>query len=328
MKIIARVLWVIFFILAITFIYCSKKELQKEFMMEKDLDIGMERGDERYVFAGIQNIALDSEERIYVLDRKNYKIQKFDKEGNFLKGVEIKKGQGPEEVSLIFNMAVTRQGKIYVQDNNRTKILVFDEEENFLQSFNIMFRAINIIPFLDENLVVLGLNNNRIFHVFDTEGDLLHSFGEPFEIPSTYSQYKNFPQISLPIRADWSKEGNIFLVNLHMYEIRVYENKVLKQVIKHDSDFFSPLMIKPADEGRISMVFPWVSVLKHRNRIYVNMKELAQENLNKLDVFENDVYISSLETEGFAYAIDEKGRLYFAEEKEFPKVVRYLLKEK
>lgn len=314
--------------MAITFIYCSKKELQKEFMMEKDLDIGIERGDERYVFAGIQNIALDSEERIYVLDRKNYRIQKFDKEGNFLKGVEIRKGQGPEEVSLIFSMAITRQGKVYVQDNNRTKILVFDKEGNFLQSFNVTFRAINIIPFLDENLVVLGLNNSRIFHVFNTEGELLHSFGEPFEIPSRYSQYKNFPQISLPRRADLSKDGNIFLANPHIYEIRVYENRVLRQVIKHDSDFFSPLMIKPADEGRISMVFPWVSVLKHRNRIYVNMKELAQENLNKLDVFENDVFITSLETEGFAYAIDKKGRLYFAEEKEFPKVARYSLKEK
>jgi glycine betaine/choline ABC-type transport system substrate-binding protein len=51
---------------------CLKKEHSKELSLEKTLIIGSESGDQRYVIGDIANIALDSEENIYVLDRKSY----------------------------------------------------------------------------------------------------------------------------------------------------------------------------------------------------------------------------------------------------------------
>ena len=225
-------------------------------------------------------------------------------------------------------MAVTEKGKIYAQDSNGTKILVFDEEGKFLQSFRIDFQAANIIPYSEETLVILGLNKNHIFHVFNQEGKPLDSFGEPFEIPTKYSQYKNFPQLKLPRRADRTRSGKIFLVNPHRYEIRVYEGNEIKRVIRHESESFSPLEIKLADEGRFGMMFPWVSVLEHKTRLYVTMREFGQDTVHQLDIFEKDKYIGSLNVKGYAYAIDKKGRLYFSEVEEYPKMVRYSLKEK
>lgn len=317
-----------FFVLIYSLVGCSKGTLLKEFRLKEDLSIGLESGDERYVFAGIENIALDSEENIYLLDRKNYRIQKLDKDGTFLKSIEIRKGEGPEEVSLIFGMAVTEKGKIYALDSNGTKILVFNKGGKFLLSFRIGFRAINIIPYSEENVVILGLNKNHIFHVFSQEGKYLDSFGEPFEIPTKYSQYKNFPQLKLPRRADRSRYGKIFLVNPHRYEVRVYEGDEIKRVIRHESESFSPLEIKLADEGRFGMMFPWVSVLEHKTRLYVTMREFGQDTLHQLDIFEKDKYIGSLKVKGYAYAINRKGRLYFSEVEEYPKMVRYSLKEK
>ncbi|MDI6699400.1 MAG: 6-bladed beta-propeller, partial [Candidatus Saccharicenans sp.] len=136
---------------------CSKAYHPTEFLLTQDLVIGDEIGDENFVFAGINNISLDFQENIYVLDRKNFRIQKFSPDGNFLNSIIIGKGQGPDEISSILAIAVTQEGGIYALDRNGRKIIVIDEEGNFIKSFNIEFNAINIVPYSSEGLAILGL---------------------------------------------------------------------------------------------------------------------------------------------------------------------------
>jgi len=96
---------------------CSRgKQRLKEIVLKEDLSFGVESGDERYTFADIGDIELDSEENIYILDWKDSKIKKFDKDGNFLQSLEFKQGEGPREASYITGMAVTLKGKIYAHD--------------------------------------------------------------------------------------------------------------------------------------------------------------------------------------------------------------------
>ena len=42
----------------------------------------------------------------------------------------------------------------------------------------------NILAGKKDNIIVIGLMDKNIFHEFNQEGELLRSFGEPFEIPS------------------------------------------------------------------------------------------------------------------------------------------------
>ena len=130
---------IIFYLFCLLVLTCSfsgcKKRLPVEFTLEEDLSIGVESGDERYVFADVGNIALDSDENIYILDGMNFRIQKFDNEGNFLMSLEIKKGGGPKEVVYVTGLAVTETGKILVHDRNSMKILIFDKEGQFVHSF-------------------------------------------------------------------------------------------------------------------------------------------------------------------------------------------------
>jgi hypothetical protein len=327
-----RILFLLTFFCFFTLIYfffgCSK-EKQKEFVLKENLSIGVEHGDESFMFASIANIALDSKENIYILDRKNHRVQKFDQNGNFLKSIAIRKGEGPKELTGIFGIAVTERGRIYTIDFEGTKILVLDERSEFLSSFRLDFRAINIIPYSEENVIVLGLNKDHIFHVFNEEGKNLDSFGEPFEIPANYQQYKDISYLKYPRRADRARSGKIFIVNPHKYEIRVYKSKEVNQVIKHKSEFFNPFEVlrDTRDEGRrvVGMRFPWASVFEHKDRLYVSLDVWDQDAPNQLDIFENNKYIISLKVEGFVYAIDKRGRLYFAEEEEFPKMVRCTL---
>lgn len=306
---------------------CSKARHPKVFLLTQDLAIGEESGDENFVFAGIEHIGLDFKENIYILDRKNFRIQKFSPDGGFLSSIIIGKGEGPNEVSSILAIAVTESGGIYALDRNGAKILVIDEQGNFTRSCNIEFSAINIVPYSTKRLAILGLYKNLIFHVFSPEGVYLESFGEPFEVPAQYAIYKNFPQIRMPRRADYSRDESVLLISPHEYEIVVYKEGKIEGIIRHKTDFFRPLEIKQQAEGRIGMIFPWVSVLKHQNRIYVNIDDLNKDTPNHLDIFEDGRYVTSLKVEGFAYAIDKEGRIYCAEEENIPRVVRYSIKE-
>ena len=305
----------------------SKTAPPKTFWLKQDLVIGKESGDRNLVLAGVENIALDSEENIYVLDRKNFRIQKFSPEGRFLSSVIIGRGQGPDEVSDILSMAVTENGGIYVLDREGRKILIIDEKGNFKKSFNLEFNATNIVSCSNQELIILGFYKDLILHIFGLDGVYQNSFGEPFEVPASYAKYRNFPQLKLPKRADFSRDGTILLVNPYKYEIVVYKKGKLDGIMSYKSDFFRPLEIKERGEGMISLVFPWVSALKYQNRLYVTIDDLNSDTPNQLDIFENGKFVSSVKLKGFAYAVDEKGRIFCAEGEDVPQVVRYFVQE-
>jgi hypothetical protein len=314
------------FILSLT--GCSKASQQlKELSLQEEISIGVESGDEHNMFAEIGDVSLDSEENIYILDGKDGKVNKYDTNGNFLKSLEIKRGEGPREASYIHKLAVTQNGRVFALDRNTGKIFIFDEEFEFVRSFKTDFRTIDILPYSEEEFIVFGIKDENVFHIFDREGNLLESFGETFDIPSEYLQYKNMPLVKLPRRADITRDGRIYLVNLHKYEIRVYEDKKVHHFIREESEFFTPFKVvvrEKTDNGaqRISMRFPYVSVIEHGKRLFVTMMVMEEDEPNHLDVFENEKLIFSQKIIGFTHAIDKKGRLYLVEEEDFPRVVR------
>lgn len=307
---------------------CSKAKKQlKEISLKEDLSIGVESGDEQFMFAEIGDVSLDSEDNIYILDSKEGKVHKYDTNGNFLKSLEVKRGEGPREASYVHKLAVTQKGRVFALDRNTGKILVFDEGFEWVRSFKTDFRSIDILPYSEEEFIIFGMKDDNVFHIFDQEGNLLESFGETFEIPSEYLEYRNVPLVKLPRRADITRDGRIYLVNPHKYEIRVYEDKKVHHVIKEESEFFTPFKVvvsEKSDDGvqRIGMRFPYISVLDYGNKLYVTMMAWDEEELNHLDVFENEKLVASQKIAGFAHAIDNKGRLYLVEEEDYPRVVR------
>ena len=314
------------FILSLT--GCSKTKQQlKELSLQEELSIGVESGDERNMFAEIGDVSLDSEENIYILDSKEGKVHKYDTNGNFLKSLEVKRGEGPREASYVHKLAVTQKGRVFALDRNTGKTLIFDEELEFVRSFKTDFRTIDILPYSEEEFIIFGIKDENVFHIFDREGNLLESFGETFEIPSEYLEYRNVPLVKLPRRADITRDGRIYLVNLHKYEIRVYEDKKVHHVINEESEFFTPFKVvlsEKTDNGvqRIGMRFPYISVLEQGKRLYVSMLAWEEDELNHLDVFENERLIASRKIVGFPHTIDKRGRLYLVEEEEYPRVVR------
>lgn len=103
------------------------------FELEEDLSIGNEE-DENYMFYRGIRIAVDKDGNIYVLDRGNHRIQKYDKNGRYLLTIGSK-GQGPGEFQNPSGIYIDSNGDIYVNDYQR--ISIFDEKDIFRNTISI-----------------------------------------------------------------------------------------------------------------------------------------------------------------------------------------------
>ena len=146
-------------------------------------------------------LSVDSSGNIYVADRDNNRIQKFDKDGNFLRmwgfGVQDGKnefqictnstkpcragigGRGDGQFGLTNGVAADISGNVYILDNGRfgsepSRIQVFNSQGNFLFKFGSGGLGISTDGKI--NIYVADFINNRI-QVFDATGKFLFQFG-------------------------------------------------------------------------------------------------------------------------------------------------------
>lgn len=298
---------------------------RRAFTLKEDLAIGVEGGDENLMFAEVADIGLDAAGDIFILDWDNSRIQKFDTRGKFLKSIVLKQGQGPEEVAMLGGVAVSQSGTIAVLDRGGNKVLLFSADGEFLRFFKLGFEATYLGCLDDDRIAVLGLNNEKILHLFDREGRLLASFGDPFEVPSQFSKYKDMPMMRCPMRFSCSPQGNIFLFNPHKFEISVYRDSRLLKQFTGKSELFKPLRVPEANAQRIALRFPFLTILESGSRLFVTVWRPGGEGPNELIVYENDKPVGSLPVVGMPRAVDSQGRIYCAEEIDFPRLVRYIV---
>ncbi len=105
------------------------------FELEEDLSIGNE-DDENYMFYDLVTLAVDSEENIFVLDRGNFRIQRFDKNGSYLQTIGGR-GQGPGEFEDPMSIHVDLKDNIYLCDVRRRNLHVFEKDGKFKETIRL-----------------------------------------------------------------------------------------------------------------------------------------------------------------------------------------------
>ena len=290
--------------------------------LKADLTIGADEGDEAYIFGSIARIDLDKDGRIYTLDYKDKKVRIFDPNGKVLKVFSIPAGQGPRELSQIGSLTVSPEGPIFL--NEMRKVVVYDRNGSFIRYFPLDFNATAIGNAGDENVIVIGLSKGKILHVYNAEGEHLASFADPFEVPASLSEFKDAPFLKAPVLFSASKSGRVFVLNPHRYEISIYADLKLIGTIKGKSDIFEKAETPSQSRGRV-FLFPAAYVQDAGKRIYVTIRNPSAKSGHEMDIFEDGQQIGRLTVRGIPYAIDAQGRLYFAEEEPFPRIVRYIV---
>jgi len=299
-------------------------DIENKITLKAEITIGLEEGDENYIFGEINDVEIGSKGEIYILDSQNSRVQKFDKDGRFLLTIG-RKGEGPGEFPYY-------PGAMTIDDKNRLyillykKILIFDGNGKYLSAFPLQLSSNDLVIGSQNELIILGFKNNKIFHVYNIKGEHMNSFGEIFDLPSKYEKYKNFPLLKVPIRLYYTKNNNLSIINPFKYEIIMYENKNLKQSIKRKIKQYKAPKVKKAKYARgtsFIMIFSNYSILEHRGKLFVSFK--LEEEGYQMDIFKNYKYMDSIITKDFPQAIDEEGRIYSIDNSEVPKVKRYVI---
>jgi hypothetical protein len=130
------------------------------------------------------------------------------------------------------------------------------------------------------------------------------------------------------MRFSCSPNGDIFLFNPHKFEIFVYRESRLAKKLSGKSGLFEPLQVPEAGARRIALRFPFLTILESGYRLYVTVWRTSEEGPSELIVYENDKPVGSLPVPGMPRAVDSHGRIYCAQDSDFPRMVRYILDEK
>ncbi len=292
--------------------------------LKPDLTIGVEDGDENLMFGSISRIDIDGKGNIYVLDYKFRKIGVFDKDGRFLRAIAVPQGQGPREATNLGGIAVTPDGALFV--NDMRKIIVFGPDGQFLRSFLVDFMITSVGCPGTEDLVAIGSHGGKILHVFDKEGKLLASFGDPFPVPKAFEEMKEMPMFQAPMVFNCAKDGRVFVLDPHKYEISVFKDGRLDGILEGKSDLFEPVRSTPANTvGRRGFVSKAADIVCAGGLTFAVLSSPVPGSPKKAEVFEGGRQIGTVDLPGRPFCVDPQNRIYIAETDPFPRVVRYAI---
>lgn len=204
------------------------------FSLEEELSIGESEGREEHMFSEIRGIAVDDEERIYILDSKEAHIKVFDKDGEYIRTIS-RKGQGPGEIGFPRSVFITNQNEIIVPDISNRRLAFFSLEGRFIKNIStakMNLRStrvdsdgniIGVVAFLYEEELRYELKK------FDSDMSHLYSFASaPAPSPRTFNPF-------MPVlRWDLNNNDQIICGYPKKYEMEIFDSrgKVIRKIIK------------------------------------------------------------------------------------------------
>ncbi len=303
------------------------EDIGKKVLFSDTLSLGLEEGDENLIFGGMLEIAIDSEENIYILDSRNFRVLKFDKNGKFLWKIG-RRGQGPGEFERPYKIKIASRNNVAVLDYF-FKIHFFSPDGKYLSTLKPQ-KMISNIEFLNDGRVLVSLFARGKFgytaEFWSEDGKFLSDFPD---------KYSYGPELSsggmLGMMMGLNKSKNrIFLSIPDRYEIREYNLKgnCLRK-IRRDFPLKPPKIEIKGGGARIEIYDISGPTFILKNGIIVNFIDVSGgENKGKfLDFFDaKGRFLGSLKVKENLIEVDQKDNLYFFQYEPFPKIIRRTLK--
>ncbi|MBL8088783.1 MAG: TIGR03663 family protein [Anaerolineales bacterium] len=118
-------------------------------------------------------IAVGPDGSVYVTDTWNHRVQKFTRDGRFVKAWGVfGQGETPESFYGPRGLAVDAEGRVYVADTGNKRIVVFDANGNFITQFG----GAGFDPGLFDEPVGIAIDRNGTVYVNDTWNQRIQTF--------------------------------------------------------------------------------------------------------------------------------------------------------
>ncbi len=311
-----------------------EKKIKEKIKFKETLSIGKEEGEDYLMFHSFLRVAIDSDSNIYILDARNHRVLKFDKNGNFIWKTG-RKGQGPGEFQYPMEIVISPSGEIAVRESR--KIHFFNNIGKYLRTINLE-KTINGLQFLPDgrlfiNIFVMG-QPGVAAEFYSKDGKFLSKFPD---------KYRYGPKLPPTLGVTIVEGGFKFLNNKFYlsipdkYEIREYDLKgnLLKKIKRKIK--LKPPNIELFAGGRGVRVYPSDDCgpcFLYKGKFLINKLTLVEkkgkdyESNSFLDFFnEKGQFLGSypLPENTRIETIDHAGNFYFVEYEPYPRVIRSTL---
>lgn len=174
-------------------------------------------------FLEVADVAVDSQDRVFVFSRGEHPIMIFDRAGNFLASWGEGRFKRPHGITLGLD------GTLYVVDDGGHAVYCFTPEGKLLMTLGVPGKGAAFMsgqpfnqptkvaqePKTGEFYVSDGYGNARV-HKFTREGKYLFSWGEPGTDPG---------QFNLPHSVALEKKGRVFIADRENHRIQIFDEK-------------------------------------------------------------------------------------------------------
>jgi hypothetical protein len=270
-----------------------------EFELKEDLSIGDEE-DENLAFYNMVRVETDSEGNIYVLDRENCRIQKFDKDGNYLQTIG-RKGQGPGEFERPYRISFDSQQNIYVHEVR--DIDVFDASGKFVRTI-VHHEFIGPLLGITEEGNIMAQTMSRTqeettdeIALFDKEGKRIKTIASYKSEPLSFGKTVDLGNLYKPGLWFYPIKGSLYVYgNSSEYKIFVIDSSgELVRIIEKDE---SPQSISKKEINK--RIDDFLEAMKKRSRgpKYTRSELKSSANFPKHYPF------------FFGFQTDDKSRIY------------------
>ena len=231
---------------------------EEVFSIEEDLSIGVAEGPEEYMFSKIDSIAVDEQERIYVLDSREKHIKVFDSTGVYVTTVG-RKGQGPGELAGPRNLCITNQNQIMVPDATNLRITFFSLEGEYSNDIGTPPRRL-LEAKVDSRGNIIGVeivideeNPRHELRMFDSDLNVLQSF-----CSSPLPDMNNLNPFMPMLTWDIYNYDRIICGWPDSYEIEIYDTagNLTRKIIRE----YDPLEITEEDKEKFKDIPPELKV--------------------------------------------------------------------
>lgn len=256
--------------------------------IEKIKSMVIDKNSKGYNFLSITDIKTDEYGFVYVLDSERQIVQKYTKDLGFVGSIGNPAFISNSETDLENNIRAVaghqlkvnkenlyspqkiwiKNGRLYILDLG--KIGIYSIEGEFIKNLHTDLSSTRAIFVNDADEIIVGSESEttgQIFCVFDNEGVLTRRFGECFGLSGKATGLAertgiNERSLGFPISVQYvNKTQRLYCMNPYKFEIVVYQNEKLTDLMRPDGDVFRfppPQAIsQPLEEGKT----PWALTL-------------------------------------------------------------------
>jgi YD repeat-containing protein len=197
------------------------------------------------------DVAIDAQRNLFVIDRENHRVQKFDGAGNFIKAFGSS-GSGDGQFNFPSAIAVDPEGDVWVADRLNHRVQQFSKEGAYISKFGTGSSGPGQIRFPQG--LAIDTAGNIYLAEFGPGAQGLQKFKPNGEFIKLIASQGSTPgQVSAPAGLDIDAEGNLWVADRGNSRIQAFDpaGNFLRQFKGAGAAAFTPSAIDVDGKGTV-----------------------------------------------------------------------------